>query len=582
MPSLEFQGKSQVYAHHLTVPFRPLNPDAAKSVDRTDVYGGGQSDDSAPADGENLIIHGDNLHALKALLPCYAGRVKCIYIDPPYNTGNEGWVYNDRTNSAMMREWLKKTQPVDGEDLERHDKWLCMMWPRLQLLKELLSEDGAIFVSIDDNEQHHLRAMMDEVFGERNFVSQIVWQGRSYHNDTDISVEHEYVVCYAKSRRGKDRRLKALNADRWYSAAGYAMYPKPLSVEGFHNPDSDSRGPWRSDNFDAPNVRANLTYPITNPNTGETFWPPQGRCWRMNQERYLGNLRDGRIFFGSKGEGKPQLKVFYSEVAEFGKVDTTWFDAASNGRVSEGTRQLEKIFGEKGKFQHPKPTRLIRHLLRLSTRDDDIVLDSFAGSGTTAQAVLEQNKEDGGNRKFILVECEEYADDITAERVRRVIQGVPDARDEALREGLGGGFTYCKLGESITVKGMLSGESLPAFDQLACFLIHQATGAHVNTDDLSTPADDDFDAETGFVFQTDRIRFHCYYRADIDWLRGNEGALNEPRAKSIATAAEDSGCKAVVFGPVRYLDYAELQRMGIVFCQLPYELTTARAKLELG
>ena len=165
MPTLDFKGKQHIYAHHLTVPYRPLVPDAARSLN------------SAETD-DNLIIHGDNLHALKALLPRYAGKVKCIYIDPPYNTGNEGWVYNDNVNSPLMKEWVKQNSPVDGEDLERHDKWLCMMWPRLHLLKELLSDDGVIFVSIDDNEQHHLRMMMDEIFGEGNFHCQFIWQSK--------------------------------------------------------------------------------------------------------------------------------------------------------------------------------------------------------------------------------------------------------------------------------------------------------------------------------------------------------------------------------------------------------------------
>ena len=181
MPTLDFKGKQHIYAHHLTVPYRPLIPDAGRSVNAADA-------------DDNLIIHGDNLKALKALLPRYAGRVKCIYIDPPYNTGNEGWVYNDKVNSPLMRQWLKDNGPVDNEDLERHDKWLCMMWPRLQLLRELLADDGVIFVSIDDNEQHHLRMLMDEIFGEKNFIAQIIAQtnprGRSLRQD--VAQTHEY------------------------------------------------------------------------------------------------------------------------------------------------------------------------------------------------------------------------------------------------------------------------------------------------------------------------------------------------------------------------------------------------------
>ena len=193
MPTLDFKGKQLVYSHHLSVPARTLEPNAKKSLPLKG---------NKPSLDDNLIIHGDNLHALKALMPRYAGRVKCIYIDPPYNTGNEGWIYNDNVNSPMMQEWLKDKSPVDGEDLERHDKWLCMMWPRLHLLRELLAEDGVIFISIDDNEQHRLRMVMDEIFGEDNFAANIVWQ-KKYAPANDamyFSDNHDFVLCYAKNR----------------------------------------------------------------------------------------------------------------------------------------------------------------------------------------------------------------------------------------------------------------------------------------------------------------------------------------------------------------------------------------------
>ena len=228
MPTLEFKGKQHIYAHHLTVPYRPLVPDAGRSLNPADV-------------DDNLIIHGDNLHALKALLPRYAGKVKCIYIDPPYNTGNEGWVYNDRVNSPLLNEWFKHQSPVDGEDLERHDKWLCMMWPRLHLLRELLADDGVIFVTIDDNEQHYLRMLMDEVFGESNFTANIIWQHRkSSQNDIDVSLSHNYILCYAL-----DRSSFSFNAGN-------------VDESKFSNPDNDPRGPWVADPMDAPAVRGCL------------------------------------------------------------------------------------------------------------------------------------------------------------------------------------------------------------------------------------------------------------------------------------------------------------------------------------
>ena len=552
MPTLEFKGKQIIYAHYLTVPYRPLVPDAAKSLNPS-------------GDDDNLIIHGDNLKALKALLPRYAGRVKCIYIDPPYNTGNENWSYNDRVNSPLMKEWLKKT--VDSEDLERHDKWLCMMWPRLQLLKELLADDGVIFISIDDNEQHHLRMLMDEIFGEYNFVTQIAWQSRaSVQNDTDISVNHEHILVYAKLRRKGDRRLRPSNAHTWWTAEGFTIYPLFLGDDRFSNPDNDPRGPWKTDPFDAPNVRPNLTYEIENPNTQEKFLPPEGRCWRVTQDRYLELLADNRILFGRKGKTRPQLKVFYDEVQSYGQIETTWFDATKVGTTTEGTQEIEAIFQQRYVIQHPKPSRLVKHLLQLSTQANDIILDSFAGSGTTAQAVLALNKEDGGNRKFILVECEDYADGITAERVRRVINGVPNARDQSLQEGLGGSFSYCTLGDPIDVEGMLTGEALPSFAALAAYLVHIASGVSVGSGDLA-PQDND-----GLFYSNDRVNYHFFYQPDLDYLRSNDAILNEERTLRISVAARCTNRRAVVFGADKYIGQRELTTLGITFCQLPYEI----------
>ena len=464
-----------------------------------------------------------------------------------------------------MREWLKRHGPVDGEDLERHDKWLCMMWPRLQLLRELLSEDGVIFVSIDDNEHHRLRMLMDEIFREQ-LVAVIAWQSRaSVQNDTDISVNHEYVLAYAKSRRQADRRLKASNAARWFSAEGFAVLPVTLDRGKFSNPDGDPRGPWKADPFDAPGIRPNLTYEIVNPATDQSFLPPRGRHWRMTEDKFLEALADSRIAFGKSGRARPQLKVFYDELDDYGSTETTWFEAASMGTATSGTREMEGILGEKA-FPSPKPSSLITHLLRLSTRDDDIVLDSFAGSGTTAHAVLALNREDGGGRRFILVECEDYADAITAERVRRVIAGVPGARDEALREGLGGSFTFCTLGDPVTVEGMLSGETLPPFASLAAWLLHTATGVTAESSALSPPGED------GLFHEDGSYRCHLLYEPDLEWLRSEAAALNEERARRIGEAARGRGKRALVFAAAKYLGQRELDGYGVTFGQLPYEL----------
>ena len=534
--------------------------------------GGGQPTLSSAAPDSNLVIHGDNLHALKALLPTYAGKVKCIYIDPPYNTGNEGWCYSDRLNSKTLAHWFDENRPVDGEDLERHDKWLCMMWPRLQLLRELLAEDGVIFVSIDDNEQHYLRAAMDEVFSEENFLATIAWQhraGRS-NNAKLFSNQRELIHVYRKS-----------------GSVSYIRLPRDEDQDsGYKNPDNDPRGPWVSSSYVNPatvSERPNLVYGIRNNTTQQIVTHPTN-AWKYSRETHEQHAREGRLYWGIDGMMRyPRLKNYLKEAKGIVPIDLL---KGGEGRSTDAaTKALQAIFDGPSPFPNPKPVEVVSHCIRIAEgieRHDDlpnIVLDSFAGSGTTAHAVLALNKEDGGNRRFILVECEDYADTITAERVRRVIKGVPSAKDPVLRDGLGGDFTYCALGDPITVEGMLTGESMPAFDQLAVYLIHCATGVSVGADSVLTPSRPHFNEDTSFVFETDRQRFHIFYRPDAEWLRGNDGALTATRAAAISETAKSLGKQPVVFGPVRYMNSGDLRALGITFCQLPYELTAARAKL---
>lgn len=268
MPTLHFKGKALVQNHHLVVPFSELEAVKTRGLSES------------PSLHDNLIVEGDNLKALKALLPTYHGKVKCIYIDPPYNTGNEGWIYNDRVNSPMMRDWLGKT--VDRDDLTRHDKWCCMVLPRLKLLRELLTDDGAIFVSIDDNEVHHLRALMDEVFGEENFVANIVWQKRYVSNVTAqfLSDMHDHIVCYARRGEAFSVRKLARTAEQ---EADYT------------NPDDDPRGPWRAQDLSASKPYSAGLFTITGP-TGAKFDPPPNRYWRMNERQYEKGLADAKTF----------------------------------------------------------------------------------------------------------------------------------------------------------------------------------------------------------------------------------------------------------------------------------------------
>jgi adenine-specific DNA-methyltransferase len=386
----------------------------------------------------NLFIEGENLETLKLLLEPYYGQVRMIYLDPPYNTGND-FIYPDDYRDPLGA-YLEQTGQVAAQGDEthrnrinsgrRHSGWLSMMYPRLWLARQLLRDDGVIFVSIDDNEVHNLRLVMNEVFGEENFVAQIAWQSRqSIQNDTDISVNHEYIVAYARTRRQTDRRLKETNASSWPTAPGFAAYPLPLDPSRFSNPDSDPRGDWKADPFDAPNIRPNLTYAIVNPATGQEHWPPPGRCWRTEEPSYRRLLSDGRIIFGRSGDSRPQLKVFYEEKKPYGQVENTWFTGGSHGTATHGTRELQDLFDGAAPFPSPKPATLVRSLLAIATSKYDIVLDFFAGSCTTAQAVLELNREDGGNRRFIMVQLPEPTDrqdyptiaEIGKERIRRVI-----------------------------------------------------------------------------------------------------------------------------------------------------------------
>ena len=533
MPTLDFKGKQLVYAHHLTVPSRTLEPDARKSLPLKG---------SKPSLDDNLIIHGDNLHALKALMPRYAGRVKCIYIDPPYNTGNEGWAYNDNVNSPMMQEWLKDKSPVDGEDLERHDKWLCMMWPRLQLLRELLAEDGVIFISIDDNEQHRLRMVMDEIFGEAHFLGHFVWksrQNKDNRNVTGASIDHEYVLCYGKSIRGDERK------------AGQ-----------YSNPDNDPRGDWSSGNMvglATKESRPNLHFDLIDPETGKNYECP-ARGWRYDPKRMAELIAADRILWPPTTKGRPRVKSFLNEL----KKKFTGFSSVIGEGIftRNGTKEIDGIFAIRV-FEFPKSYELVRQLIIQGCPNDGIVLDSFAGSGTTAHAVLALNKEDRDNRKFILVECEDYADKITAERVRRVIKGVPKAKDENLKSGLGGSFTYCTLGDEISPEKMLTGENLPDYETLARHLVYTATGQA--PDKIRSTKDKD-----GFFYEASARLFYLIYEPDLAFLRSADSALNSDRADRIAKQTKKKQKTAVVFATHKFMGQKELSQMGITFCGLPY------------
>ena len=321
----------------------------------------------------------------------------------------------------MIHDWLGEV--VDHGDLTKHGKWPCMMMPRLKLLRELLREDGAIFVSIDDHEVYHLRCLTDEVFDEENYFASIVWHHRkSEQNGIGVSLGRNYILGYTKEDNQSE--LLAMRIDESHVSS----------------PDNDPRGSWTLDPMDAPSVRPNLTYEIVRQTTGRGYYPPQGKHWCFHQEEYEQALKDGRIVFGSTGRERPHYKPFFDETREKERsIATIWQDV---GTATNATEELDHIFGRKGVFVTPKSSDLIREIVLFSTDSDSIMLDSFAGSGTTAHAVLVQNQKDGGNRHFTLVECEDCTDSTTAERGHRVIKGVSGSKDKTLKSDLGGQLPF--------------------------------------------------------------------------------------------------------------------------------------------
>ncbi|MBA2725902.1 MAG: site-specific DNA-methyltransferase [Actinobacteria bacterium] len=350
---------------------------------------------------KNLFIEGDNLDALKLLQESYLGKVKLIYIDPPYNTGND-FVYADdfaestgdylarsgQTNLAGAR--LMANAETNGRF---HSDWLSMMYPRLKLARNLMADNGLIFVSIDDNEVGQLRRIADEVFGDASFVAQIVWQKRtSPEARRRIGAGHEYVVMYAREARNLEDALLPLPLDERDRAA-------------FSNPDNDPRGPWVSSDFTAPGYRPNQMYEIVTP-SGLTVGPPPGRCWMNVESEYEAQVADGRFWFGPDGKGIPRRKTYLAE--RDGKSAWTWWPNSEVGHTQEGTREVRALFDKDGPtfFDFPKPVRLMQRIVQLATHanKNEVVLDFFAGSGTMAHAVMAQNAMDGGNRSFVMVQ----------------------------------------------------------------------------------------------------------------------------------------------------------------------------------
>jgi adenine-specific DNA-methyltransferase len=589
MPELQFKGKEFVYNHHLTVPFRPLEMDAKKSIGKPRLNG-------------NLIIHGDNLHALKALLPLYAGKVDCIFIDPPYNTGNEGWNYNDNVNNPMMREWFS-ANPVNAEDMLRHDKWCAMMYPRLKLLHELLSENSSFWMTIDDNEVHHARAILDEVFGEDRFIASVVWQKRtSPEARLRLGAAHDYVLVYGKGNAGNALRKLTISEEQ---------------AAEFSNPDNDSRKEWVSSDMTAQGYRPNQMYVITTP-SGKKYEPPPGRCWGVIESEFLRLKKDNRIWFGIKGDARPRVKTFLSELE--GVSAWTWWTNSEVGDNQESKKEILRILGPDNSFDYPKPLRLLSRIIAMASRSDSLILDSFAGSGTTAHAVLQANQKDKGSRRFIVVESEDYADKITTERIRRVIKGYEfegTHGEELLRasitlntlknpekllkevekienleshrfdrikrelkdgelivtgenkitdkvEGVGGEFTFCTLGNPLDLDKILTGKELPDYEAIGAWLFHTATGESLDTSKVHK--------KSWYLGESSAYHVWLVYEPDLSFLKSNKAALTLELAEKIAADKAHKGKRHLVFAPAKYVPNKTLLPMRVEYAPLPFAL----------
>jgi len=578
MPTLNWIGREAVIHHHNEVPYRLLRCEGELSA-------------GDPESG-NLLIEGDNLEALKALLPYYAGQVKCIYIDPPYNRGQEDWVYNDNVNSPQIRAWLGKV--VGREDLSRHDKWLCMMYPRLELLKKLMREDGVIIVAIDDNELSHLRLLMNDVFGESNWIATLVWEKTRKNDAKMFSIGHDYMLVYARSlqhlratntvwREAKPGaleimeeydRLRATHGDddravekalrAWYRSLPRAHPSKRLS----RYKHVDSRGVWRDRDISWPGG-GGPRYDVPHPETGKPCKVPD-RGWgfatpeAMQEQIYL-----GLVVFREDHTQPPIRKAYLNQVVPLVEDDAE-LDVEEDEDVGlqvmpsviyrhtqPSVRLLRRIMGRKA-FRNPKDHEVLARLIKYVSEPGDIILDSFAGSGSTAHAVLQLNKEGRGERHFILVELEEkVAQEVTAERLRRVIRGYrwTDRRGRTHEEdGLGGGFRYCTLGPTLFDETGAIREEV-SFEDLA---------AHVYFTETHQPLPERASLDSPFIGEARGTAYYLFFNG----VRGG----SQLNAQALRQIGQHEG-PVVAYADVLDLSAAVLRERNITFKQIPYQVT---------
>jgi len=589
MPTLNWIGKEAVINHHLEVPFHLLKdvPELACGD---------------PGSG-NLIVEGDNLVALKALLPHYAGKVKCIYIDPPYNTGNEGWAYNDNVNSPAIKKWLGETVGKEGMTLDRHDRWLCMLYPRLELLKEFLRKDGAIFVSIDDNEVGNLQALMREIFGSANEVATIVWEKGKKGDSKLVAVTHEYIVAFARDkallkqlgikwRRRKpgiddvleyyqelrkqhqedpkgQRKPKMEQYEAHHQAIRKEMMKwfrglkkgDPRKAHKHYNW-SDNRGLYFPDNFHGPDDgrESRPRYRIEHPVTGEACAVPS-TGWRWEEDTTTKALAEDppRIHFGKNHTTIPNRKSYLFEIDEEPMLSVFYTD----GRAA--TLEVESILGA-GAFEFPKDSEVIADLIGMVTKPGDIVLDSFGGSGTTAHAVLKRNKHLKGDLRFVLIELDEtVATQKTRVRVQRAAEGYTPlaGKSRVGVEGIGGGFRYVRLGDAMFDEHGRINEPKVRFADLARHVYFSETGEPLPKERIS--------AKTPMLGVHHGRAVYLLYNGILKDKSVDGG--NVLTTATLEHLPAHDGPKVVYAAGCRF-SKARLEREGITFKQTPYAIRT--------
>jgi adenine-specific DNA-methyltransferase len=501
MPFLDWVNKSQAKEATREVPYHLLKQEAT--------YG---------EPSENLLIQGDNLLALKALVPFYAGRVKCIFIDPPYNTQSAFEHYDDKLE---------------------HSQWLTMMYPRLVLLRELLAEDGSVWITVDDNEAHYLKVLLDEVFGRRRFLANCVWQKRyARDNNAAIGSSHDHLLVYA------------INPDRFRQLRRrVAVDDKTRSA--YRNPNNDPRGPWRLVPMNGAGLRPNQQYPVRTP-SGKVIYPPEGRHWSVLEEKFLSLIAEGKVSFGKNGDSAPGLIRYLSEVE--GLVPWTWWPNEEVGNNDEAKKEIHKLFGAVNAFDTPKPERLIERIIHIASSPGDFILDSFLGSGTTAAVAHKMG------RRYIGIEMGDHARTHCLPRLQKVIEGEAGGISDTVGWKGGGGFRFCTLGEAAFDS---DGRINPAvrFTTLAAFAWHFETGE---------PGSQVFDKPLLGIHNG--TAYYLLYNGILGDRRPAGGnVLTHPVLQAITEIFPHDGPK-VIYGETCRLGSSKLAAEQITFKQIPYDV----------